>query len=76
MFLSSLRLEHTFATLTSVAASVTSVGCMTLCTARLNMGSTRFRDDRLKLLPEVPEVPVEMMELLLPDRVEARSSED
>jgi hypothetical protein len=32
----------TLATFTSVAASVTTVGCITLCTARLNIGSIRF----------------------------------
>lgn len=35
-------LELTFATLLSVPASVTMVGCMTLCTARLYNGMMRF----------------------------------
>ena len=45
--------QLTLATLASVDASVTTVGCMTLCTARLNIGSTRF------LCP--PDVAVELV---------------
>jgi hypothetical protein len=47
------------ATLVSVAASVTTVGCMTLWTARLNIGSIRFPEliTLPALLPETPETP-------------------
>lgn len=47
----------TLATLVSVAASVTTVGCMTLCTARLNMGSIR-----LPVVMADPVVPVLLLE--------------
>ncbi len=40
MFAVKLDAPLTLATLASVAASVTIVDCMTLCTARLNIGST------------------------------------
>lgn len=54
----------TLATLASVAASVTTVGCMTLCTARLNIGSTRFREPfNVELVAEVFDDKLDFSEL-------------
>lgn len=58
----------TFATFVSVAASVTTVGCMTLCTARLNIGSIR--------LPPPMVLPFELVAPLLMDTADTLDLRD
>ena len=61
----------TLATFASVAASVTSVGCITLWTVKLNIGSTRFLETPSWLEALVSELSVDLIEPALRCRVNA-----